>query len=1701
MTDGQLAFLSWTRQAMPAGKVTLDPLTGNLPVAAPVDLTVAVNARAPLPPLTARLYGPGDITGLDTRQIIRTDPRPEDDTFPPHLFPLVEFDRPDLPWLFTPATPADRDRLRPWLVLVVVERDHAELLPGGALPALKTRLDQLPDLAESHLWAHAQVALDGALDDARLDRLLTGAPDRTLSRLICPRRLHPRRPYLACLVPAFEPGRKTGLGLDPDDTDRTTLRPAWTAGTGEAPLLPVYHHWSFATGDSGSFEALVARLQGRPLPRDVGVRDLDVSRPGGGLPTVDPRRPGAVVELEGALRSPATITAPWDPATRAAFETALRLRIEPTDTDQVIPPLYGLLHTGRRGFTGDADRINWLRQLNLDPRYRAIAALGTRAVQDNQEDLVAAAWEQVAALQELNQALRNGQLARTVDQAIYDRRVDATRPGPALPDDRLLQITGPVHQALGTSAALARGQAVRATASVAFRKVTRPGRPLARLAGTTVARPMTRLAARQVTVNPPLVAPPGMASPDALSTGESMRALKSSRVTLPPWMAPPTGPLGQPVPADPQAGHPGAFMPGRVFVTTTDGRLMSRVTQGAFSGWQDHGTPPNTTAVTPPAAIRDLRVYVTGADRQVWELAWDGDCWAWQSRPLSNGLQVIGTIAPWTTWADSRPVGGGLARTGTYDMVWVVATDGKLYQLNSGGGWSPHGNPGDELTDHPGVRVTGRPGSVDAWSILVPGTDGFLWSRAINRTTGAWQWTQIRGGTAASTAPLGGGQPFAIGDYRFGVGRFTNQLWLYSLQLSFPPAYRWTQTRTDLGAILGVLPGQGLLISTTSGEVLLGNTTNPLFVTWSSYLPPPPGHVAGQTLRGAVRPDGVIVVAVNGHYLEGTHSGWTDSGPPLTPGVGAPKATPPEHRRWRPVLGLMGSMVVAHVDAAAGGDRLYERVGPDLGYDAEVRGGWNLLPAVPETIGTDTQGMGIALTDIRGRGGEAPRRDLVALWIQDHAGGNFPTYRVGFDLGAGGTPTSWSPVKRCPTPVATTITSGGALSIQVRVADTDIDVADLDGDERPELIMAYVTQEATPRAFYRIGWCLNAAGDVTQGWSESQPLPAPGAPTVGIGVAVAATTNRLRPDLVVLYVTRAPGGGLQATYRIGYGLNARGRVTGGWSTPIAVGGGPLPAALQGAALTVADLTGNERPDLVVLLLENGPTDNTGWYRVGRDLNPTTREALAWLPDQRIPGWFGWENRGAGIAVGDLDPDLMNRKRQFAQAFHDAAREHQAVLDVAQRLTATDDATVPLQTVAATTRTGLAPANRVEQRVAARVRGIDLTRVAATDRLNPVLAAPTFDVPAYELVRDIAREHLLPGVERIPPDTVSLLRATPAFIESFLVGLNHEMARELLWREMPADRTGTFFRQFWNRADGGTDIPPIDRWQPTAQLGASAAGVGGPDMAVLVIRGELLRRHPNTVVSAIRATYVNGRRTLTSTTLAPDFHGSIDPDILFFGFPFTVAEARGTAGTDAGWFFAFQEHPTEPRFGLDEPGAAPAWGRAPTAWNHLDWAAVVPNQAALDSLTHAPLTLPFPADTTLPVRDDRPNADSFRWAENSAHTAHITLQRPVLFAIHATDLLPHTTGQWHITHVVRVRHSIAAVAGKHPDGRWWRLGLAEAIAAVRLRERLFVQPPGGPPAEVVVVRGRGGREYLRTRAGGGLGDNLHALPNLPKDADV
>ena len=87
--------------------------------------------------------GPGDVIGISASQVVRTDPIDGAVGVEPNYFAQIEFDRPDLPWLFTPAA-AVGERLRPWIVLVVVDAEGASGVrrPAGIAAAGAERFGQ-----------------------------------------------------------------------------------------------------------------------------------------------------------------------------------------------------------------------------------------------------------------------------------------------------------------------------------------------------------------------------------------------------------------------------------------------------------------------------------------------------------------------------------------------------------------------------------------------------------------------------------------------------------------------------------------------------------------------------------------------------------------------------------------------------------------------------------------------------------------------------------------------------------------------------------------------------------------------------------------------------------------------------------------------------------------------------------------------------------------------------------------------------------------------------------------------------------------------------------------------------------------------------------------------------------------------------------------------------------------------------------------------------------------------------------------------------------------------------------------------------------------------------------------------------------------------------------------------------------------------
>src|SRR5512143_3172882 len=81
----------------------------------------------------------------------------------------------------------------------------------------------------------------------------------------------------------------------------------------------------------------------------------------------------------------------------------------------------------------------------------------------------------------------------------------------------------------------------------------------------------------------------------------------------------------------------------------------------------------------------------------------------------------------------------------------------------------------------------------------------------------------------------------------------------------------------------------------------------------------------------------------------------------------------------------------------------------------------------------------------------------------------------------------------------------------------------------------------------------------------------------------------------------------------------------------------FPFENQGASLAVAYLDGTGRIDLVVLMVDNPPGQNQGFYRVGKNLDTNGNVTGNWGPWMAIPDWFPFENQGAGVAVAALEP--------------------------------------------------------------------------------------------------------------------------------------------------------------------------------------------------------------------------------------------------------------------------------------------------------------------------------------------------------------------------------------------------------------------------------------------------------------------------------
>jgi hypothetical protein len=206
---------------------------------------------------------------------------------------------------------------------------------------------------------------------------------------------------------------------------------------------------------------------------------------------------------------------------------------------------------------------------------------------------------------------------------------------------------------------------------------------------------------------------------------------------------------------------------------------------------------------------------------------------------------------------------------------------------------------------------------------------------------------------------------------------------------------------------------------------------------------------------------------------------------------------------------------------------------------------------------------------------------------------------------------------------------------------------------------------------------------------------------------------------------------------------------------------------------------------------------------------------------------------------------------------------------------------------------------------------------------------------------------------------------------------------MLWREFPANLTATFFRRFWDKSDTpvpSSDIQPVRQWARPSTFGHATHRVEATsDPLFFVIRGDLLRKYPNTAVYMQRAKFgifnIVLPDEIAGAIKQPIASARVEPDIFFLGFDIPAREAKGNS-TQPGWYIVLQERPGDIHFGLDQNVQV-------NSTSDPDWknAGVEPGHC---------------------IDLDKP---LFAGLRNAADVAMLLYQQPVMVFIHASKMLP------------------------------------------------------------------------------------------------
>ena len=473
------------------------------------------------------LFGPGDVEGIQSRAILRTEPPKNIRNFEPNLLPYIEFYEEDFPWRYTPAKPAKtgihNKKLRPWIVLVVVKKGEFTLNQNTEGLSSFTIVDEAMNVAlpnHKDIWAWAHVHLNNELDTKTGTGLINEVtneldtdPDSGISRIISPRKLNKSTSYQAFLIPAFETGRLAGLkeitaGVAAQESSWRTTGTSNATKNVRKNTFPIYHQWEFATGELGDFETLVSVLKPVITKPESGSLPMDIQDPGFALRNVAKTK---TLGVEGALKPPAFSSAQFPNGTKDTqfvneLKEFLNLSTNLSDKDVnvsmnnpfnqapvvddpiITPPTYGYWHSliERLGASGNQ---SWVEELNLDPRWRGVAGLGTQTIQKLQEKLMSRAWQQVGDIKEANQKIVENETAKKIASSIFKKHLQNANGGQFTMLTRAThnRLIAPDNGKTKTINAIFKDSKVPSVAkSASFRRIVRPGKKMNKKINKTI---------------------------------------------------------------------------------------------------------------------------------------------------------------------------------------------------------------------------------------------------------------------------------------------------------------------------------------------------------------------------------------------------------------------------------------------------------------------------------------------------------------------------------------------------------------------------------------------------------------------------------------------------------------------------------------------------------------------------------------------------------------------------------------------------------------------------------------------------------------------------------------------------------------------------------------------------------------------------------------------------------------------------------------------------------------------------------------------------------------------------------------------------------------------------------------------------------------------------------------------------------------